>query len=333
MTRIQFIHKYIHIVSIKNLLLAWTDFHKDKKLRKDVLDFEQNLMVNIIDLHNELSNKTYTHSDYYAFNISDPKPRSIHKAKVRDRLLHHAIYRILYPFFDRTFIADSYSCRKDKGVHKALSRFKTFGSRTSKNYTKTVWILKGDIRKCFASVNQAVLMSILKQRIFDADIVWILERVIGSFDSGMTGTGLPLGNLTSQLLINIYLNELDRFVVHKLKPKKYLRYGDDFILFTKDQKEAENFRIKTISFLEKELFLSINTKNTIIVKAYYGIYFLGVDIFPSGRRLRKRVWQKIISNLNFRNFSSYRGLGRKHSNRKKVKEINWRILNILNELW
>ncbi len=123
MSRIQLIHTYDNIISLDNLLLAWNEFIVGKKSRKDVQDFGRNLMTNIILLHQDLVNKTYKHSQYEAFRISDPKPRDIHKAKVRDRLLHHAIYRILYPFFDKTFIADSYSCRVNKGTHKAIDRF------------------------------------------------------------------------------------------------------------------------------------------------------------------------------------------------------------------
>lgn len=144
-----FIHSYDSIISIENLLLAWQEFLKGKKNRKDVQEFEQRLMKNIVELHLDLKEKTYKHSEYQAFNISDPKPRNIHKASVRDRLLHHAIYRVLYPFFDKIFISDSYSCRLGKGVHKALDKFRKYGCKVSDNHTKTAWVLKCDIRKFF----------------------------------------------------------------------------------------------------------------------------------------------------------------------------------------
>src|SRR3989344_1136230 len=110
------IHTYDDIISLENLLEAWQEFLKGKRNKKDVQEFQLNLMDNIFSLHNELKNKTYKHGPYYAFNISDPKPRNIHKATVRDRLLHHTIYRILYPYFDKKFISDSYSCRLNKGT-------------------------------------------------------------------------------------------------------------------------------------------------------------------------------------------------------------------------
>ncbi|MEK7070477.1 MAG: reverse transcriptase domain-containing protein, partial [Patescibacteria group bacterium] len=216
MARIQFTHTYNHIISLENLLFAWKEFLKGKKSRKDVLEFERDLMTNIIDLHNELSYKTYRHSDYYAFNISDPKPRNIHKAKVRDRLLHHALYRALYPFFDRTFISDSYSCRRGKGTHKAIQRFRIFSNRVSKNNTKTVWVLKCDIRKFFTSIDHGVLTEIIKKYIYDKDTISLLSELIGSFHSAKEGIGLPLGSLTSQIFVNIYMNEFDQFMKHKL---------------------------------------------------------------------------------------------------------------------
>src|SRR3989344_2750257 len=115
-------HSFKTITSIDNLCGAWNEFIRGKRMKKDITTFSLHLSENIFKLHEELQTKTYRHGPYRAFNISDPKPRSIHKASVRDRLLHHAIYRILYPFFDRRFIADSYSCRVGKGTHRALDR-------------------------------------------------------------------------------------------------------------------------------------------------------------------------------------------------------------------
>ena len=156
--RKQFTHTFKDIISIENLLKAWGEFLRGKSSRHDVQEFSMHLMDNIFSLHDELRMHFYLHGEYHAFNISDPKPRNIHKASVRDRLLHRALYRELYPFFDRTFMADSYSCRLGKGTHKALNRFQTFGRRTSKNHTKTVWVLKCDVRKFFAPVDQEILI-------------------------------------------------------------------------------------------------------------------------------------------------------------------------------
>src|SRR3989344_2955229 len=148
--KIQLSHNFEDIISTENLLEAWEEFVNGKRSKKDVQEFSLHLMDNILSLHQDLANHSYRHGGYKAFNISDPKPRSIHKANVRDRLIHHAIYRVLYPFFDRTFIADSFSCRLRKGTHKSLDRFRSFAYKASKNNTRTCWILKCDIRKFFA---------------------------------------------------------------------------------------------------------------------------------------------------------------------------------------
>ncbi len=169
------------IISVENLLSAWKEFLKGKRNRRDVQVFQLHLMDNILSLHTSLKNKTYTHGPYHAFNISDPKPRNIHKATVRDRLLHHAIYRVLYPYFDKMFIYDSYSCRKEKGTHKAMNRFRDFGRKVSQNNTKQCWVLKCDVRKFFASINHEVLMNILKSHNLDPNTLWLLNQVISSF--------------------------------------------------------------------------------------------------------------------------------------------------------
>ncbi|MEJ0001635.1 MAG: reverse transcriptase domain-containing protein [bacterium] len=182
-------------------------------------------MENLLNLHLNLKTKKYKHSGYRAFKISDPKPRDIHKASVRDRLLHHAIYRMLYPFFDKKFIYDSYSCRIGKGTHRAMDRFRHFFRRTSKNNTRTCYVLKCDIRKFFANIDHDILKKILAKHIGEADTLWLLTTVIDSFSTTWTPgvqVGLPLGNLTSQLLVNVYMNEFDQFVEHRLKVKCYI---------------------------------------------------------------------------------------------------------------
>ena len=166
---------------MENLLISWQEFLRGKKKRNDVILFQSKLMNNIFDLHNDLKNKTYKHGQYEAFKINDPKPRDIHKASVRDRLLHHAIYRILYPYFNKKFIYDSYSCRLGKGTHRAIYRFEKFQRIVSQNNTKTCSILKCDIRKFFANIDHDFLKEILQKHIQDENILWLLSQVIDSF--------------------------------------------------------------------------------------------------------------------------------------------------------
>jgi RNA-directed DNA polymerase len=322
--KIRFTHTYDSIISLENLLEAWREFVRGKRFRKDVQEFELNLMSNIIGLHNDLLNKAYQHSSYEAFNISDPKPRNIHKAKVRDRLLHHALYRILYPFFDKVFIADSYSCRISKGTHKALNRFRAFSYIVSRNHTRTAWVLKCDIRKFFASINQTILMDILNGNIPDQNILLLLHKIIASFNSGRPLLGLPLGNLTSQLLVNIYMNELDQFVKHKLKVKYYIRYADDFVILSHNKLWLEELLFRIADFLSENLRLNLHPDKIYIKTLASGVDFLGWVHFPDHRILRtvtqRRMFKRIKENAKSGTINSYLGL-LKHGNTFKLKNM------------
>ena len=254
-------------------------------------------MENIITLHKDLLSKTYKHASYMPFNISDPKPRNIHKATVRDRLLHHALYKSLYPFFDKTFTADSYSCRVGKGVHKAMERFRDFSNKISKNNTKTVWVLKCDIRKFFASIDHTVLAEIIKEYIPDKDIQWLFEEVVESFHTHTEGVGLPLGNLTSQLLVNVYMNKLDQFVKHTVKAKHYIRYADDFVFLSDNKVWLETILHQISLFLQERLKLSLHPDKVFIKTLASGVDFLGWVHFPNYRVVRtvtkRRMWKRL----------------------------------------
>lgn len=315
--KIEFRHSFEDIISLDNLLDAWREFLKGKRAKKDVQKFSLNLMDNIIRLHQDLSNHTYKHGGYQAFKISDPKPRDIHKASVRDRLLHHAIYRKLYPFFDRTFISDSFSCRVNKGTHKALNRFRSFAYEVSKNHTKTCWVLKCDIKKFFASINQEILKNILARHLKDSDILWLFGQVIDSFPYG-----LPLGNLTSQLLVNVYMNEFDQFVKHKLKAKYYIRYADDFVILSENKKWLKNIIPDIQLFLQENLNLQIHSDKIFIKTIASGVDYLGWVHFPDHRVLRtttkKRMMRRIKENPKPEALASYLGL-MKHGNTNKLR--------------
>lgn len=292
--RIQLNHRFADIISLDNLLQAYAEFVNGKRNKPDVQAFGRNLMDNLSDLHEELKNKTYHHGPYHAFSVADPKPRSIHKANVRDRVLHHAIYRMLYPFFDNVFIYDSYSCRQNKGTHKALDRFKLLAHRVSNNHARTVWILKGDVRKFFASVDQEILLGILSTYIRDSDIFWLLKEILQSFYSTVPGKGLPLGNLTSQLLVNIYMHEFDYYVKHFLKAKQYIRYADDFVFLSDDRQWLEEQIPKIEVVLEQLLRLSLHPDKVYIRSIASGVDFLGWVHFPEHRTLRSATARRMI---------------------------------------
>jgi RNA-directed DNA polymerase len=322
--KIRLIHKFEDIISLNNLLEAWQEFLPGKRNRKDVQEFRTNLMDNIFKLHHDLVYHKYEHGGYEAFKVFDPKTRNIHKATVSDRLLHHAIYRQLYPFFDRTFIFDSYSCRLEKGTHKAIVRFNQFFLKVSKNNTNTCWVLKGDVRKFFASIDHSILMDILKEYIPDEKIVWLLQEVIGSFKIGTENKGLPLGNLTSQLFANVYLNKFDQFIKHKIKARYYIRYADDFAIFSEDRAWLKE-QIRPIQdFLSSNLKLELHPDKLFLKTVSSGVDFLGWVHFPDHMVLRsatkKRMFRKLkINNYKKQSLNSYLGMI-SHGNAFKIKK-------------
>ena len=313
------------ISSPENLLAAWQEFLRGKRSKPDVSEFLLHLMDNVLQLHRDLSAMAYVHGGYHAFNISDPKPRSIHKATVRDRLLHHAIHRVLYPFFDRKFIGDSFSCRVDKGTHRAMNRFRSFAYKVSQNNTRTCWVLKCDIRKFFASVDQDILQTILAKHLKDDQLLVLLGEVIESFYSTAPGKGLPLGNLTSQLLVNIYMNEFDQFTKHRLKAKQYVRYADDFAIFSEDRQWLESLIPRIAVFLHEKLSLTLHPKKVSIETVASGVDFLGWVHFFDHRVLRtsskRRILKRISDNPSQETTSSYLGLLSHGNAHQLVEEV------------
>lgn len=318
---LRLIHKYDDIISVENILSAWREFLVNKKKKDDVLEFQSHLMDNVFDLHEDLKQRKYMHSSYVAFKISDPKPRDIHKATVKDRLLHHVLYRKLYPFFDRTWISDSYSCRNNKGAHKAIKRFKSFNQKVSKNNTRTCWVLKCDIRKFFASIDQKILLEILGRYIPDQNTLRVIREIVGSFQSRKGEIGLPLGNLTSQLFVNIYMNEFDQFVKHRLKEKYYIRYADDFVFMSENKEHLEKLLPIIKDFLNTKLKLDLHPDKVYIKTFASGVDFLGWINFSGHRVLRTATKNRMLRNLKEERsearVQSYRGL-LSHGNTKKL---------------
>jgi len=320
----QLVHRYSQIISVENLLLAWKEFVLGKRNKADVQEFALHLMDNILQLHDDLANGSYQHGQYEQFHIADPKPRLIHKASVRDRLLHHAVYRVLYPFFDLTFIADSYSCRNEKGTHKALERFQRMSGQVGHNNRRTVWVLKCDVRKFFASIDQQKLLDVLSKYIPDKKIVALLQNIIESFSIG-PGQGLPLGNLTSQLLVNVYMNEFDQFVKHILKAKNYIRYADDFVLLSENKNQLDLLLPRIRQCLEKDLKLFLHPDKVSITSLASGIDFLGWVHFPNHRVLRTSTKNGMFRKLKLKPFpeslQSYLGLLRYGQTFKLQEEL------------
>lgn len=314
-------HIFKKIISLENLFLAWSEFKKGKMKKTDVQNFNLFLENNIFQLYRELKSGKYKHSKYYSFYVKDPKLRHINKACVKDRVLHHAIFKILYPIFDKSFIFDSYSCRINKGMHRAVNRLQCFCRKESGNNAKNIYILKLDIKKFFESINHDVLLSLIKRKIKDEKLIWLLEKIISSFEKG-----IPLGNITSQLFANIYLNELDYFVKHILKIKYYIRYCDDFILINKNKNYLQSLIPEIGYFLSQNLKLSLHPDKIVLRKYSQGIDFLGYVSFPYHRILRTKTKRRMFRNLNNNNLQSYLGI-LKHCNSFKIRKVIDNLMN------
>lgn len=292
------------IISPENLFAAWLTFKQDKQKKEDVLRFERDLERNIFQLHRDLKSRQYRHGEYFSFYIRDPKVRHIHKATVRDRVLHHAIFAVLNPIFEPTFIANSFSCRIGKGNHKGVEALGKMVRSESHNFTKPCFVLKCDIRKFFETIDHEKLLIILFERIKDKDAVWLLREIIGSFSSSYSTLfekkGLPIGNLTSQLFANVYLNGFDQFVKQKLRVKHYARYTDDFMIVGTNTASLKSFVDPIRAYLADTMALRLHPKKVSIRKIRRGIDFLGYTLFSHYRLVRTKTRKRIFRKLRHR---------------------------------
>ncbi len=307
---------YNDLITIENLFQAWNEFKKGKRKKTDVMRFERNLENNLFDLHESLKDKTYRHSKYEAFYVNDPKRRHIHKAKVTDRIVHHLLYKYLYELLNSTFIYDSYSCRNEKGTHKAVKRLVIFVRKISNNYTSSCYVLHLDVQQFFASVDHEILHGLLKEKVKNKDILWLLKRIIKSYESEK-GKGIPLGNVTSQIFANIYLNGLDQYVKHRLKIKYYIRYADDFIIVSANDRFFPKLIVQLRNFLKSELKLTLHPNKIVQRKLIWGIDFLGYVILPHYTLPRTKTIRRMFKKINEKNLVSYLGY-LSHANANKV---------------
>ncbi|MFH1972256.1 MAG: reverse transcriptase domain-containing protein [archaeon] len=285
------------LCSIQNLKLAFKRARKNKTTKDYVIEFKRNLKNNLSLLHSELIFHIYRPKPLVNFIIRDPKTRKISKSIFRDRVIHHALYSIIAPIFEKGFILDSYANQINKGSLKAIERFDYFKRKVTNNNISKAYVLKADIKKYFENINHKILFEIIQKKIKDSRVLWlikiILQNPIGG--RGRTEKSMPLGNLTSQFFANLYLNELDSFVKHKLKVKYYIRYVDDFVILDKSKESLENYKEKIESFLMNKLDIELHPDKTKIFPLQGGTDFLGFKIFPN---------HKIIQKKNKRRFKS-----------------------------
>lgn len=299
---------YEKIYDFENLHVAWEMARKGKRYRHDVLAFNRNYEERLIDIQNHLIYESYEVGKYHTFYVHEPKKRLIMSLPFRDRVVQWAVYRQLFPIFNKAFIEDSYACRRGKGTHKAANRLQ-YWLRQIDRKPKRYYYLKMDVSKYFYRIDHEILLNILKRKIKDKRTINLLEKIItcGNTNFGLPlgknpdevadeerldNAGMPIGNLTSQMFANIYLNELDQYVKHKLKIHYYIRYMDDFIILHHDKKYLAEVRDLIQTFLEDELKLNLNKKTTIRPCAM-GIDFVGFHMWATHRRLKKKTALRI----------------------------------------
>lgn len=275
---------YEHIYTFDSLYQAYLRARKGKRQRHEVLRFEQDLEGNLIQLQNELIWGTYTTGIYRLFTISEPKERLVAALPFRDRVVQHAIFAVIEPIWEARFIFDSYACRSNKGTHAGADRAQSMLRAVVREHGK-VCVLKADITKYFKSIDHDIVKRLVRKRIACKRTLALLDQIIDS-----SPDGLPIGNLTSQLLANVYLHELDSYVKHTLRERHYMRYMDDFCIVHHDKAHLQRLRIDIEDFLWRELRLSTNGKTQVFpvaIRYGRGLDFLGYRIWPTHRRLRK----------------------------------------------
>jgi RNA-directed DNA polymerase len=309
---------YPQIYAFDNLLAAVYQARKGKRNKACVARFEYNLERETLQLEQELQDKTYRPGPYHSFYIYDPKKRKISAAPFRDRVVHHALCNVIHPIYERRFIFDSYANRVGKGTHKAMDRCSRF-LRANR------YVLKCDVAQFFPSVDHHILHSILARPLRDQEVLRLIDLILesgrGILDSEYTmhwfpgddlfaatrPRGLPIGNLTSQLWANVYLNELDQFVKRELKCRHYLRYVDDFLLFHDDKGQLHAWKQRISYFLEG-LRLCLHPTKSIVFPAHLGVDYLGFRHFTTHRKIRRENVRRFIKRLRQQRDSYHAGL-------------------------
>lgn len=310
------------VFSYQNIYQRYLGCRKNKRSSINALKFEINAEENILELENQLKNKTYRPSRSILFAAKKPKLREIFAADFRDRIVHHLLVNYLERIWEPVFIHDSYACRVGKGTHKAVIRLQSFLRRITRNGNISAYYLQLDIKDFFTSIDKRILFGLLKKRVKDPNVLWLLEIVLfwdctqsyvakgekqllfnippnKSLFGKDNKRGLPIGNLTSQFFANVYLNELDQFVKHHLRTRYYLRYVDDFVILGRDEKELARFRREIDDFLSARLKLQLHPTRHKLLMVSNGIDFLGYVTRGQYILVRRRVINNFKQKLRY----------------------------------
>jgi len=338
-----------------DLFRAYFDTRKNKRRTANAMAFEAGYEEKLFKLYYEIMNREYKIGQSICFVVDRPVKREIFAADFRDRIVHHLIFNYISPIFEKHFVKDSYSCRAGKGTSRGIKRVDHFIRSGSANYQKECWILKLDIKGYFMAMNRNILYKKIEQKLigignsdFDIDLILYLLRAVifndptknchikgrredwaglpkskSLFFAGK-GKGFPIGNLTSQLFGNIYLDEFDHFVREQLGIKRYGRYVDDMVFVHEDKEFLKSRILKIKDYLKKELELALHPGKIYLQHFAKGVGFLGVFIKPYriyiGRRTKRNfyamagMWNEMAEIKH--------GLGREDEAKKFVAGVN-----------
>ncbi|MBP8019140.1 MAG: hypothetical protein KAY82_03805 [Hylemonella sp.] len=294
----QFDNLFEQICCFDNLWLAFKRAAKGKRSQEEVADFECDADLRLLGIQLALHTGTWRPGPYRSFEISDPKRRVVSAAPFADRVVHHALVQVIEPLFERTFIGDSYANRVGKGTHAALDRAQSW-------VRAYPYVLQCDVKQFFPSVDHVVLLAVLARKIACLPTLDLCQRILVSGDGVLheeydmvhfegddllaihRPRGLPIGNLTSQFWANVLLNELDQFVKRELGCHAYLRYVDDFLLFSANKRELWHWRTVVLSKIAS-MRLTLHERRATVAATAGGVPFLGFRLFASNRRLKSR---------------------------------------------
>lgn len=289
---------FASIVDWDNLWLAYRRAAKGKRSTASVARFEFLVADRLVELQAELLAKTYRPGPYTHFTIHEPKRRKISAAPFRDRVVHHALCNVIEPLFEQRFIADSYANRVGKGTHKAIDRLQHFARRYR-------YVLRMDVVQHFPSLDHAILRQAIAEVIHDQEVLWLVDLILASGAGVLADEytmvyfpgddllavhrprGLPIGNLTSQFWSNVYMTGLDHFVKKILRCRAYLRYVDDFALFSDSKAQLWQWKRAVIDYLATQR-LTVHETSAQVQPVAAGIPWLGFVVYPTHRLLKQR---------------------------------------------
>jgi len=291
------------LYDFENLQSAFNKSFRGLKKKELNSDYYFYLEGNLLSLQSKLKLKTYQPAKYRYFKIHEPKERLISVAGFEDRIVHHALVNVLEPIYERIFIYDSYATRKGKGSHRAIARAQHFLKRNR-------WFLKIDIKQYFGSIDHRVLINILKRKIKDPKIIELIDVIIKNNDISQNiddGIGLPIGNLTSQFLANVYLDQVDHYVKENLKID-YIRYMDDMVFFADDKNRLREILQLSSAYLGSRLKLTIKPGSIVINNRIHGLSFLGFRIFAAIIRVKNENIKRMKKNIEKKEWEYKRGM-------------------------